>query len=426
MKHDVFISYSRKDIKITEGLCEVLRQNGVDYWIDDNNIHGSANFLSEITKNLKQCKAVIFVASANSAASEWTQKELLFAIKHSKDIIPYKIGEFSFDDNDELDFVFSNVQWVDSIDKVIVALREKGFVGIKPVLQPPVPEPPVPPTPKPRLPWWLWVLIAALAVAVGGWLLGGDRGTRGDLDAQQHQADSLAQVVEVERHRSDSLALVAQRLEKEKAEKERIAREKAEKERIAQEQKAKEKADAERKAVQQETKTYKVGDYYDDGVKQGVVFQVWDDGRHGKIVSLDETELQWCTDEQYNKKIVVGAESNSDGKANTDRVMARSDADQYPAFVWCRNKGKDWYLPAIEELELLLLSDPVLIPVNSELYNKGGKGLHPTKLGSWFWSSNEQVTLLSEYMAFYVDACNEQTNETVKRHKLYVRAVATF
>ena len=233
MKHDVFISYSRKDIKIAEGLCEVLRQNGVDYWIDDNNIHGSANFLAEITKNLKQCKAVIFVASANSAASEWTQKELLFAIKHSKDIIPYKIGEFSFDDNDELDFVFSNVQWVDSVDKVIVALREKGFVGIKPVPQPPVPEPPVPPTPKPRLPWWVWALIAALAVAVGVGLLGGDRGKGGDLDAQQHQADSFAQVVEAERHRSDSLALVAQRLEKEKsdrAEQERNAKEKAEKE----------------------------------------------------------------------------------------------------------------------------------------------------------------------------------------------------
>ena len=38
-------------------------------------------------------------------------------------------------------------------------------------------------------------------------------------------------------------------------------------------------------------KTYKIGDYYDDGVKQGVVFAVRDNGRHGKIVSLDQEAL---------------------------------------------------------------------------------------------------------------------------------------
>ena len=443
MKHDVFISYSRKDVKIAEGLCEVLRQNGVDYWIDDNNIHGSANFLAEITKNLKQCKAVIFVASANSAASEWTQKELLFAIKHSKDIIPYKIGEFSFDDNDELDFVFSNVQWVDSVDKVIVALREKGFVGIKPVPQPPVPEPPVPPTPKPRRRWWLWALIAALAVAVGVGLFGGDRGTSSDLDIQQHQADSLAQVIEAERHRSDSLALVAQRLEKEKsdraeqeriakekAEQERIAKEKAEKDRIAQEQNAKAEAErkaaekAERKAAQQAAKTYKVGDYYNENGKEGVVFDVWDDGRHGKIVSLDQSteRLQWCTDEQYDKEIVVGADSKSDGKANTDKVMARSDSDQYPAFTWCRNKGADWYLPAIDELELLLLNDNVHDAVNKTLAQKGETKLYDKGVIELYWSSTE-YSVIGAWLVYMYDG---NTYRNSKSYYRSVRAVSAF
>ncbi len=44
---------------------------------------------------------------------------------------------------------------------------------------------------------------------------------------------------------------------------------------------------------------YKVGDYYTDGTKEGVVFDVWNGGRHGKIVSLDQAELQWCTDIYY-------------------------------------------------------------------------------------------------------------------------------
>ena len=320
MKHDVFISYSRKDIKIAEGLCEVLRQNGVDYWIDDNNIHGSANFLAEITKNLKQCKAVIFVASVNSAASEWTQKELLFAIKHSKDIIPYKIGEFSFDDNDELDFVFSNVQWVDSIDKVIVALREKGFVGMKPAPQPPIP--PVPPT----------------------------------------------------------------------------------------------------------FKTYKVGDYYDDGTKQGVVFDVWDDGQHGKIVSLDQAESCWADDSDwsfcFNKnspiRKTVGCCNFNDGMANM--IMIRQIVgwrDKYPAFVWCCSKGKDWYLPAINELELLLLNDSVLDAVNCAL-NKYGKSICVSKKDC-YWSSTEDERRYSYCIEPYSGWISGD-----KMNDYHVRAVATF
>ena len=100
-------------------------------------------------------------------------------------------------------------------------------------------------------------------------------------------------------------------------------------------------------------KSYKVGDYYNEGGKEGVVFEVSADGRHGKIVSLDEANLPWCTDEQFERAIVVGASSTTDGKANTDRVMARSDSDEYLAFVWCRAKGRDWYLPAKDELKCI-------------------------------------------------------------------------
>ena len=81
--------------------------------------------------------------------------------------------------------------------------------------------------------------------------------------------------------------------------------------------------------VQSHTKTYKVGDYYDDGVKEGVVFDVWDDGRHGKIVSLDQAELQWCTDSQYNKEIIVGTSSRSNGKENQGKIPYRYSISTY-------------------------------------------------------------------------------------------------
>ena len=125
MKYDVFISYSREDKAVADSLCHALDKAGISYWID-RNIHGSANFLSEITQYIRRCKVVVFIASSHSASAEWTQKEILFANKHHKTIVPYRIGDFRFDDNDELDFVFINVQWIESEAEVIEALQKLG------------------------------------------------------------------------------------------------------------------------------------------------------------------------------------------------------------------------------------------------------------------------------------------------------------
>ena len=171
-----------------------------------------------------------------------------------------------------------------------------------------------------------------------------------------------------------------------------------------------------------EHRVYNVGDYYDDGEKQGVVFDVWDEGRHGKIVSLNQTTLQWCTRTQYVKEIVVGIDSKSNGKDNTDKVMARRDADQYPAFTWCRNKGADWYLPAIDELELLLLNDSVHDAVNKTLNQKCGTKLYDKgKDWEFYWSSTE-YNLAS---AWGVDMRNG-TLVRLKNDSTYVRAVSAF
>ena len=169
--------------------------------------------------------------------------------------------------------------------------------------------------------------------------------------------------------------------------------------------------------------TYKVGDYYDDGTKQGVVFYVDSSGKHGKIVSLDQGAEQWCTKEQHKKKIVVGASSESDGKVNTDKVMSRSDSAEYPAFVWCRAKGKDWYLPAIDELKLLLRDRRVHDAVNRTLDEHGGQKLF--ELGEWaaYWSSTES----SKFCAWFVGMLPGNTANNVKTNlTYYVRAVSAF
>ena len=169
-----------------------------------------------------------------------------------------------------------------------------------------------------------------------------------------------------------------------------------------------------------EVKTYGVGDYYNDGKRQGVVFAVSYDGRHGKIVSLDQTIKRWCTDGKYNtneqseKKSVVGASSYSDGKSNTDKVMACADSEEYPAFKWCRAKGDEWYLPSIEELELLY---KVKDKVNKTLIDKSKK-----ELSGRYWSSTE----INRICAWFVLVGGGYTDSDYKGSYSYVRAVSAF
>ena len=173
--------------------------------------------------------------------------------------------------------------------------------------------------------------------------------------------------------------------------------------------------------------TYKVGDYYDDGTKQGVVFYVDATGQHGKIVSLDQVEKQWCSRAQHKRRVVTGASSKSDGNANTDKVMSRSDSAEYPAFVWCRDKGKDWYLPAYDELWLLLLDSSVHEAVNRTLKKHRGDRLIDKGVSEWYWSStayenNKKIRACGVYM----NGGGNAFNNFKYYDGFYVRAVSAF
>lgn len=174
------------------------------------------------------------------------------------------------------------------------------------------------------------------------------------------------------------------------------------------------------------SKTYKVGDYYNDGAKEGVVFWVDATGKHGKIVSLDRAYLNWCTQEQYHKKVYPGGLNKTDGKENTDRVMAHTDCNEYPAFVWCRNKGKDWYLPAIEELEVLILNTDVYYAVNKRLEDIGATKLYNKEKqeNDNYCSSTGVKDVKFCSWPYYRDKPSSGFSSGL--YKYYVRAVAQF
>ena len=174
-----------------------------------------------------------------------------------------------------------------------------------------------------------------------------------------------------------------------------------------------------------EQKRYNIGDYYNENGLEGVVFDVWDDGRHGKIISLDQTKAVWDSRIKSNfwgrlkrkNGTCTYADSESDGKANTDKIMARSDSQYFEACAWCRAKGRSWYLPARDELKQI---DNNRKKLNSTLYQYG-----TAIVSSWYWSSTEYVND-SEFCAWFVHMFNGYTYYGNKDYNYYVRAVSAF
>lgn len=139
--------------------------------------------------------------------------------------------------------------------------------------------------------------------------------------------------------------------------------------------------------------SFKIGDRYSQDGKEGIIFAVSDDGQHGKIVSIDETKCFWST-----KWEETGASDENDGMKNLRMIQAIEGwHEKYPAFAWCADKGKGWYLPALNELKTLYESE-ILVPTHS------------------YWSSTERNDESAWYGPY---GSNERNNG-------YVRAVSAF
>ena len=191
------------------------------------------------------------------------------------------------------------------------------------------------------------------------------------------------------------------------------------------------------------TKSYRVGDYYNENGKEGVVFEVSADGHSGKIVSMIESpeHILWTSDKK-SVKCIIGADNKENGAYNMDKIRSIYDwKRKYPAFKWCADLGEEWYLPSIEELDLLLLNDSVRGVVNRTLLANNRHKLSDKKENKLYWSSSESEKRGIGYSCVWVVNMNNSKLEygpkgnigyavgniyQILKVNIVARAVATF
>ena len=166
------------------------------------------------------------------------------------------------------------------------------------------------------------------------------------------------------------------------------------------------------------TPSYAIGDLYPNAENpEGVVYYVYSNGTHGKIVSLINTSVKWDS-RDYASNYFIGATSTTNGSSNTNKMSY----SYHPIKAWIvDNLGSGWYCPARDELSTLFGERAT---INATLTNNGYSGF----FNEIHWSSTEDNddyygtkawVAYQNYGSTYVDRLS-------KGYVYAVRAVKSF
>lgn len=135
---------------------------------------------------------------------------------------------------------------------------------------------------------------------------------------------------------------------------------------------------------------YEIGELWpNEDRPEGIVFTISGNGVNGKMVSLDQTNLQW----QQGIPTYVSATNSDDGSYN---AYPYGSAIQ----MWIENHGDGWYFPAKNELRAISKS---INKINLALRNIGSNTIE-----NFYWSSTQYS--VTAYDLAYIVAITENSN----------------
>lgn len=134
MLHDVFISYSTKDIESAEKVRQILEQNRIACWMAPEDIPSGSNYAKEIPQAIRACRIFLLILSDNAQKSNWVVKELDNAVNCGKIIMPLMLEDCPL--NDEFNFLLTGTQRYTSYRKSeetlsMLVKQIQAIIGVK-------------------------------------------------------------------------------------------------------------------------------------------------------------------------------------------------------------------------------------------------------------------------------------------------------
>ena len=131
-QYDIFISYSRTDIKLAEEIQQTLEKFGLRCFRDTSDIHISEDWIDVLSDRILDSKVFLLLGSSNAYRSKWTKREVLFADNNQRQIVPYMIDNAQLPP--KLSFLLGNLNQRSMSDYPVEQLVDelKGLIGISP------------------------------------------------------------------------------------------------------------------------------------------------------------------------------------------------------------------------------------------------------------------------------------------------------
>ena len=164
-----------------------------------------------------------------------------------------------------------------------------------------------------------------------------------------------------------------------------------------------------------------VGELY----QGGVIFYVDHTGLHGLICSMVDFNTTMTWSDSPNSIIGPAAQSDWNGQGNSIAIVAQSisvsaadSCDNYTNIDYGTGIYNDWYLPAIDELNILFNARRFV----NKAIDTDGNGSTTPLIKNNYWSSTENAANFAWLYSFITG----NPNVSNKNNKNYVRAIRAF
>jgi hypothetical protein len=108
MNHRVFISYAGAQQAYAKELCEVLEADDIRCWIASRDARAGSDWVDAIPLAVEQAELVLVLLSPEALVSDWVDRELNWAVKKGRPLLPVALGDS--EPTPRLNFLFGTIQ----------------------------------------------------------------------------------------------------------------------------------------------------------------------------------------------------------------------------------------------------------------------------------------------------------------------------
>jgi TIR domain/Novel STAND NTPase 2 len=112
MSHEIFISYSAKDVTTAEIVCQALEKSGLSCWIAPRDITPGVKYAEAILDGINNCQLFLLILSSASNDSPQVEMEVDRAASKDITILSFRIDHVSL--SKTMEFYLSSRHWLDA------------------------------------------------------------------------------------------------------------------------------------------------------------------------------------------------------------------------------------------------------------------------------------------------------------------------